>query len=251
MKKWIGLALTAVIGLAILRFSLFTFIVSFDRTENSAMETTSLVGDISAVDTLSYWKRDPQVGEIVVFNDPAVSYSTIWLANVWQRYVSRSTKLGTLRVIAGPGDHIKGVIDQGKPVIYRNGKQLDEQGYVNKYPLIRLWRTAPYEEGRTGFKGEMIHRTFDPSASLSKQPFYVINSDLIVRDKDNEPIIVGKPGTPRIDGLDIFDVELGDNQYWVMGDNRLASRDSRDFGPLDRSLIRGRIAFTLYSPRPN
>ena len=33
------------------------------------------------------------------------------------------------------------------------------------------------------------------------------------------------------DGSDVFHMVLGDNQYWLMGDNRLNSGDSRMFGP--------------------
>ena len=45
-------------------------------------------------------------------------------------------QIGLSGVIGVPGDHIKGVIEDGKPVVYVNGKKLDEQAYINKYPLI-------------------------------------------------------------------------------------------------------------------
>ena len=49
------------------------------------------------------------------------------------------------------------------------------------------------------------------------------------------------------DRSDVFRVKLGDNQYWLMGDNRLNSADSRMFGPIDGRLIHGRILFSILS----
>ncbi|NDJ74884.1 MAG: signal peptidase I [Chloroflexi bacterium] len=43
------------------------------------------------------------------------------------------------------------------------------------------------------------------------------------------------------------DWELGDDQYFVLGDNRRSSKDSEDFGPVDREYIVGR-AFVRYWP---
>jgi signal peptidase I len=45
-------------------------------------------------------------------------------------------------------------------------------------------------------------------------------------------------------GVDTFDsVKLSDNQYYVMGDNRTNSFDSRRFGPIDRKSIIGKAWF--------
>lgn len=46
------------------------------------------------------------------------------------------------------------------------------------------------------------------------------------------------PAPPLYDDVDLT---LGANQYFVMGDNRLASRDSRSFGPITREEIVGRV----------
>ena len=40
--------------------------------------------------------------------------------------------------------------------------------------------------------------------------------------------------------------ELGDDQYWVMGDNRPNSRDSRSFGPIERDTIVGRTILRVW-----
>jgi signal peptidase I len=39
---------------------------------------------------------------------------------------------------------------------------------------------------------------------------------------------------------------LPPNEYWVMGDHRSISSDSRDFGPVDRDLIYGKAAFVYW-----
>ena len=46
-----------------------------------------------------------------------------------------------------------------------------------------------------------------------------------------------------------FSVELGDNQYFVMGDNRSQSSDSRLWGPLQRNLIVGQAFFRIFPIR--
>jgi len=42
--------------------------------------------------------------------------------------------------------------------------------------------------------------------------------------------------------------ELGPNEYWVMGDNRNHSRDSREFGPILREHIVGEVLIRYWPP---
>lgn len=42
-------------------------------------------------------------------------------------------------------------------------------------------------------------------------------------------------------------ITVGENQYFVLGDNRMASSDSRSFGPIDKGTIKGR-AWLVYWP---
>jgi signal peptidase I len=42
------------------------------------------------------------------------------------------------------------------------------------------------------------------------------------------------------------DTVLGANQYFVLGDHRLISSDSRDFGPVARNLIYGKASFVYW-----
>lgn len=95
--------------------------------------------------------------------------------------------------------------------------------------------------------------------------------DIIVLDeeKDNEKIIkrvIGLPGeTVAIkkgkiyindkviddeyaygETSDYDKVTLEDDEYFILGDNRLISKDSRYFGPIKKSEIKGKIVFRLF-----
>jgi signal peptidase I len=41
-------------------------------------------------------------------------------------------------------------------------------------------------------------------------------------------------------------IKLGPSQYFVMGDNRMASRDSRSFGPISKQDIKAKVVLRLY-----
>lgn len=95
--------------------------------------------------------------------------------------------------------------------------------------------------------------------------------DIIVLDeeKDNEKIIkrvIGRPGeTVAIkkgkiyindkviddeyaygETSDYNKVTLRDDEYFILGDNRLISKDSRYFGPIKDNEIKGKIVFRLF-----
>jgi signal peptidase I len=42
------------------------------------------------------------------------------------------------------------------------------------------------------------------------------------------------------------EITIPKGMFWVMGDHRLISQDSRDFGPVERDLIYGRAAFVYW-----
>lgn len=231
-------------------FVIRTFGFGLYQVPTGSMETTLLVGERFFADKLSYWFREPGRGEIIAFNEPKPKYpySSNALANLWQRYASWNIANWTKRVIGIPGDHVKGVIEDGHPVVYVNGVKLDEKAYINHYPLIVLWKHSPYEQNRYPGKRDWDTRSFQPDVPLDKQSFYNVDPHLIMRNPQTmEQVPLIYPGTPHHLGKDIFDVTLGKNQYWVMGDNRLGSSDSREFGILDGRLIHGKIIFRIWS----
>ena len=60
-----------------------------------------------------------------------------------------------------------------------------------------------------------------------------------------EPYLGGLPATP---GLVEMSWKLGDDECFVMGDNRAHSTDSREFGPVPIYLIVGRVRLRWWPP---
>lgn len=61
----------------------------------------------------------------------------------------------------------------------------------------------------------------------------------------SEPYINVRPGETQTNTI-IQPTKLKTNEYFAMGDNRLDSLDSRDYGPVNRSNIVGRVVMVFY-----
>jgi len=271
-------------SLLIIVFLIRTFGFGLYQVPTGSMETTMLVGERFFADKFSYNFRQPRRGEIIAFNDPNFKYSPNPLMKLFQRYVWGPSNW-TKRVIGIPGDIIRGVIEDGKPVVYRNGEKIEES-YINVYPLIHVYRdniadikdkiereiqkiSRGYRVNQTEvdryvaqrLDQESTWRSYDSSKAYDQQPFYDLSEGRIVKDKDGvyEQRI---PGTPLLskngktspnetmnnwNESDVFYVKLGADEYWCMGDNRLGSYDCRFFGPIKEQEIHGRIIFRIWS----
>ncbi len=241
MNAWLDRQhmLVQIIVLVSFVFVLKTYLFGLYHVPSGSMETTMLVGERFFADKLTPYFRDFQRGEVLVFNEPLYKYSTNPVLNLWQRYAWGPSNW-TKRIIGLPGEHVQGRIEDGTPVVYVDGKRLDEP-YINKYPLIIMWQHVPKADELLDPK-QLESKSFDPE---NYNKFYTIDPALIARLAGGEPYIL-KPGTVQPD-LDVFDLTLGSDEFWVMGDNRLGSYDSRGWGPLKRDRIHGRVKFRIFS----
>ncbi len=244
------------------------------QVPSGSMETTMLKGERFFADKFSYAVlTKPQRGDVIAFNEPRYQYASNPLKRWWQYYVWGPSNW-TKRIIGAPGDHIKGVVEDGKPVIYRNGEKLNEP-YLNQYPLIAEFKENSasimdqidtmarrgFEQGR---EDEIItYKSYDPNVSWEQQKFYRIDPKRIVFNRVTGQPEVRNPGEPIVpvgnaplhssgryyNGTDEFEITLGEDEYWVMGDNRRYSGDSRFFGPIHRTktYIHAKILYRIWS----
>jgi len=259
---WSSIAEIAVLFLFV--FFIRTFFFGLYQVPSGSMEATMLVGERFFADKLTPYFSDIKRYEVIAFNDPTFKYSENSIVRLFQDYVWGPSNW-TKRVIGIPGDRIQGKIEDGKPTVYLNGRKLVEE-YVNQYPLIKVWKVDPEKVSTYLQNGKaqriwdlIVPRSFDPHRPLENQPLYRIKKERVVIEETEPGVLF--PGTPiraamrkepipgenYWTGGDEFDIVLGPSQYWVMGDNRLGSKDSRVFGPIERRLIHGKIKYRIWS----
>jgi signal peptidase I len=246
-------------------------------------EKNILVGDRIWGNKTAYYFEEIQHGDFVIFDDPEFYYYPEGTFNRWwQKYVGfplLGLPVGpdnwVKRVIAIPGDVIEGRIENGRTVVYRNGEKLDESSYVNPYPLIRLKKEVGFIDLESigpfsvpSFLKKIIktgYYTYDPSKSFAEQPYYnMTKEEVMTRSNGELDLRLAYSPTYENEAFNAFE-ELGieverrksvdefgpytvpEGYYWVMGDSRKNSRDSRFWGFLNKELIHGRASFVIYS----
>jgi len=83
----------------------------------------------------------------------------------------------------------------------------------------------------------------DASSSLEKRVIGVPGDTVAGR---NGHVLVNGAAADEIETPPFDAVELRDDQYFVMGDNRTYSQDSRDFGPVPRDAIFARTVLVFW-----
>ena len=156
---------------------------------SESMVPTLVIGDRLVADGWAYWGRDPQRGEVVVFDyprDPTIKY--------------------VKRVVGVPGDTVE--IRQGE--LYLNGKLVEQERSGRAIEPVGGWQPVEFLENLGGVR-HPVYRT--------------------------QPMLVTAFG-PRT---------VPPGEYFMMGDNRDRSNDSRYWGFVKRDLIVGRMAYVYFS----
>ncbi|MBV8858463.1 MAG: signal peptidase I [Acidobacteria bacterium] len=212
-------------GAVVLVMAMFfmTFVAQAAEVPSASMENTVYVGDRFLINKFVFGpgphlpflpQRDIRRGDIVVFKYPAESIPA-------EKIVQYKT-LFIKRVIGLPGETIE---VKGRDV-YINGQLLPE------------------------------YRVESPDCGLGndKAPLNLLTPE---RPRAGEPYTVyyrnGKTcGEDRSGGSDAPNgvrrpYRIPEGHYFMMGDNRENSRDSRYWGPVSRDLIVGRAMFVIWS----
>ncbi len=265
-RQWIE-AVVVALGLALV---LRNFVFGLYHVPTGSAEPNILVGDRLWGNKMAYFFAPVKRGDLVIFDNPTFDYDrSSSFHYLWQRYIGFPIPLLGLgtgpdnwvkRAIAVPGDTIEGRVEYGKTVVYLNGKKLDEP-YVNNLPLITLRKSRgfiPFEHfgpfavpSFLRYEELMRRYTYDPSKPYDKQPYYYVDEDAVVHRMDNDQPDLTYPYTPSYDHHVCHDVYgpyiVPPGKYWVMGDSRKNSTDSRWWLFLDEKLVHGRASFVIWS----
>lgn len=245
---------------AIAAFFIITFVIQNTRIPTGSMEDTILVGDFVLVNKFIYGSsspkyipfteteiphfrlpalREPRPKDIVVFEFPG------------DRDLVKATEVGVnyvKRCIGTPGDTIQ-IIDK---VVFVNGKQFwlpPHIKYLSPYP-----RPKGFVEPRIFPKG-MPWNEDDYGPLIIPKKGYVINLSLnnieqwrTAIDREYGKNVVEINGsTITIEGKPVSSYTFKKDYYFMMGDNRDDSLDSRFWGFVPRDLIVGEAFITLFS----
>jgi len=249
--------------LVLILFIITSSLIQGSRVPTPSMESTIMTGDFLIINKLAYdlttprnipltnialpftqlfnWS-DPKRGDIVVFEFPG-NRDKIKNANI-DSYVKRCA--------AEPGDKL----EIRNKVLFVNGKEApipaniqyarnyeltDEFADIETFPVGVIQNGDNYKQLEVPKKGDVI--------KLSKENIEKWKT-FINRDFKRDVVSVGNDKV-FIDGKEANEYVVTDDYYFLMGDNRDNSLDSRYWGFVPRRNIIGKPLFVYWSWNSN
>ena len=143
-------------------------------------------------------------------------------------------------------DYLIGEVERGDIVsIHTNGRKLK---WINKRVIALPGETISIADGVVSINGVRLKETYLPkdhsqTTEIKKSP----------SPKHTEAFLTGCENSGRLELLSksapyrhIWECRLSPDHVFVLGDNRAASTDSREIGPVHVSRIEAQKIFTLY-----
>ena len=205
---------------ALLAWALMTFLVQAFKIPSGSMENTLLIGDHLFVNKFIYGLRvpisgkrlmplsPPRRGDVAVFEFP--------VTDPREQHCGKTNAGENFikRVVGLPGETV--TINQGR--VYIDGKVLADEQYVKITDPIRQPESV---------RGKELSREEYQSLWQSHQ----LDRELMDTQKD----FMGP-------------VKVPEKSYFMMGDNRDHSCDSRYWGPVPESFVKGKAWFIYWPP---
>ncbi|HZI18944.1 MAG TPA: signal peptidase I [Pyrinomonadaceae bacterium] len=210
---------------AVMALFFMTFIAQAAEVPSASMENTIYVGDRFLINKFIFAPgpplpflpmRDIRRGDVIVFKYPSdintdeevVQYKTLFIK----------------RVVGLPGE----TIEVRGSEVYADGRRLAE------------YRVAAHDPELGNDKAEL--KQLRPTSERADEPYAVFYSPrtLARSGRDDGPQAGFRYGVNR-------PLKIPEGHYFVMGDNRDNSADSRVWGTVPRELVVGRALFVIWS----
>lgn len=245
---------------------IITFIIQNTRIPTGSMEDTILVGDFVLVNKFIYGSSSPRY---IPFTEIALPYFTlpafkdpkpkdiVVFEYPGDRDQLEATEKGVnyvKRCIGTPGDTIN-IIDK---VVFVNGKEFWRPPFIKYYRGQYASYLRPIPKGvaepRIFPKGMLWNEdNYGPLVVPKKGMRIPLNLDnveqwrTIIDREYGKRVVEIKNNSVAIDGTPVSSYTFKKDYYFMMGDNRDDSLDSRFWGFVSRDAVVGEAFITLFS----
>ncbi|MDQ3802094.1 MAG: signal peptidase I [Acidobacteriota bacterium] len=215
-----------------------TFVIQAVTVPTGSMQNTILVGDYLLVNKFIFApggapvpfmpQREIQRGDIIVFKFPGYQDKRLAPALEIQGAGTPYTTNFVKRVIGMPGDTVEFRNNQ----VYINGELHPEHRIVGDSPTDR--------DGDENDEAPLAIKSEESREDNEKYSVYYSERTMEAAEKGRLPVS-GRYGVPG------GQVKVPEDSYFVLGDSRDRSLDSRYWGFVHRDLIIGRAMFVYWS----